>query len=101
LRAGYVFSGILLFLVGVGVVLYQVSESCEDNTLASAYKGYPWCVDILDHVNLTFIGLVALFAGVVILALGGPLHWVLEPSSEREDEVMDRTGDDASNPRLT
>jgi hypothetical protein len=55
----------------------------------------------LDHVNLTFIGVVALFAGVVILALGGPLHWLLEPSSEPEDGAMDRTGDNASNPRST
>jgi hypothetical protein len=100
LRAGYVFSGILLCLIGVGVVLYQVSESCEDNTLANAYRGYPWCTDILDHINLTFVGVVALFAGIVILALGGPLHWILEPSSEPENEALDRNGDKAGNQRL-
>ena len=69
-------------LIGVGIVYYQVSESCEDNTLAGAYKGYPWCTDILDHINLTFAGVVALAVGIVVLALGGPLHWILEPSSD-------------------
>lgn len=85
MRAGYVLSGILLCLVGVGIVLYQLSESCEDNALAGVYKGYPWCADILDHINLTFVGVVALFAGIVILGLSGPLHWILEPSSEPEN----------------
>ena len=87
LRVGYVFSGILLCLIGVGVVFYQLSESCEDSTLANAYKGYPWCTDILDHVNLTFVGVVALLAGIIILSLGGPLHWLFEPSQEPEDEA--------------
>lgn len=78
MRSGYVVGGIMLCLIGVGVVYYQVSEGCEDNTLAGAYKGYPWCTDVLDHINLTFTGVVALLAGVVVLALGGPLHWLLE-----------------------
>jgi len=85
LRTGYIISGILLCLVGVGIVLYQVSESCEDSTLAGVYKGYPWCTDILDHINVTFVGVVALFAGIVVLALAGPLHWILEPSPEPDD----------------
>jgi hypothetical protein len=82
LRGGYLVAGIILCLIGVGVVYYQVSESCEDNTLAGAYKGYPWCTDVLDHINLTFAGVVALLTGVAVLALGGPLHWILEPSSD-------------------
>lgn len=101
MRTGYLLAGILLCLIGVGVVLYQVSESCEDNTLANAYKGYPWCTDILDHVNLTFVGVVALFAGILILALGGPLHWLLESSSEAENGGQDRDNGNPSNPRLT
>jgi hypothetical protein len=71
----------MLCLIGVGIVYYQISESCEDNSLAGAYKGYPWCTDILDHINFTFAGVVALFVGIVVLALGGPLHWILERSS--------------------
>ena len=86
LRAGYVATGILLCLLGVGVVFYQISESCEDSTIAGTYKGYPWCTDILDHVNLTFVGVVAILVGVVVLSLGGPLHWILEKSSTAEDE---------------
>jgi uncharacterized membrane protein YiaA len=82
LRTGYLLSGILLCLVGVGVVLYQVSESCEDSALSNAYRGYPWCTDILDHINLTFIGVIALLAGIVVLGLGGPLHWILEPGEK-------------------
>jgi hypothetical protein len=72
----------MLCLIGVGIVFYQINESCEDSTLAGAYQGYPWCTDILDHVNLTFLGVVALLAGAVVMALGGPLHWLLEPSAE-------------------
>ena len=53
-------AGILLCLVGTGVVYYQISESCEDSTLAGAYKGYPWCTDVLDQINLTFLGVLAL-----------------------------------------
>ena len=75
-------AGVLLLLIGVGVVYYQISESCEDNTLAGAYKGYPWCTDIDDHLNITFVGVMALLLGAVALALGGPLHWILEPSSD-------------------
>jgi len=74
--------GIVLSLIGVGVVLYQLSESCEDSALEGAYQGYPWCTDILDHINLTFVGVIALLAGIIVLALGGPLHWILEPSKE-------------------
>jgi len=76
-------------LIGVGIVYYQVSESCEDSTLAGAYKGYPWCTDVLDHINLTFAGVVALFVGIIVLALGGPLHWVLEPSSNPDGLARD------------
>ena len=87
----------MLCLIGIGVVYYQVSESCEDNTLAGAYKGYPWCTDVLDHINLTFAGVAALLAGVVFLILGGPLHWILERSSEAVDgppnQAHERTKD--------
>ena len=62
------------------MVIYQMSESCEDSSLASSAHPYPWCSDVLDHINLTFAGILALFAGVVVLALGGALHWILEPS---------------------
>ena len=82
----------MLCLIGVGIVYYQVSESCEDNTLAGAYKGYPWCTDVLDHINLTFAGVAALLVGIVILALGGPLHWILEPSSDSESLASDQNG---------
>jgi hypothetical protein len=88
LKTDYLLSGILLCLIGAGVVFYQVSESCEDSTLANAYQGYPWCSDILDHINLTFLGVIALFVGILVLALGGPLHWVLEPGEKPPaDEV--------------
>jgi hypothetical protein len=79
-------------LIGVGIVYYQVSESCEDSTLAGAYKGYPWCTDILDHINLTFVGVVALLAGIIVLALGGPIHWVLEPSSDSDGYALNGNG---------
>ena len=82
----------MMCLIGLGIVYYQVSESCEDNTLASAYKGYPWCTDILDHINLTFAGVVALLAGIVVLALGGPLHWILEPSSDSGGTAPNQNG---------
>lgn len=82
MRREFVLSGVLLCLVGVGIVFYQVNESCEDSALANAYNGYPWCTDVLDHINLTFVGAGALFAGAIVILLGGPLHWMLEPSSE-------------------
>jgi hypothetical protein len=100
MRTVYLISGILVCLIGVGVVLYQVSESCEDSKLANAYRGYPWCTDVLDQINLTFVGVVALMIGVIILALGGPLHWVLEPSHEDESEALNRNGNNAIGPRL-
>ena len=100
MRRGYLLAGILLCLVGVGVVLYQVSESCEDSTLANAYRGYPWCTDVLDQINLTFVGVVVLMAGVVIVALGGPLHWILEPSPGPENETLKRNEAIAGDPRL-
>ena len=78
----------MLCLIGVGIVYYQVSESCEDNTLAGTYKGYPWCTDILDHINLTFAGIAMLLVGIVVLALGGPLHWLFKPSSEPDDPML-------------
>jgi len=82
IRKEFLVSGILLCLIGVGIVFYQINESCEDSTLANTYRGYPWCTDILDHINLTFAGVVVLLAGIVVFLLGGPLHWILEPSSE-------------------
>ncbi len=80
MRARFLVPGILLLLAGSGLIFYQFSESCEDSALASTYAGYPWCTDILDHVNFTFIGVMALIAGLVVLALGASLHWVLEPT---------------------
>ena len=100
MRRGYILAGILLCLIGVGVVLYQVSESCEDSTLANAYRGYPWCTDVLDQINLTFVGVVVLMAGVVIVALGGPLHWILDPSTGPENETLKRNETIAGDPRL-
>jgi uncharacterized membrane protein len=82
LRRGFVLAGILLCLIGVGIVFYQINESCEDSALANAYQGYPWCTDILDHINFTFVGVVVLLAGILVIILGGPLHWMLEPTSE-------------------
>ena len=87
MRSGFVVGGVILLLIGAGVVYYQISESCEDSTIANAYTGYPWCTDILDHINLTFVGVVALLVGAVVLALGGPLHWLLEPAAKNEAGV--------------
>ena len=84
--------GVVLCLLGVGVVFYQVSESCEDSALQATYQGYPWCTDVLDHINLTFVGVVALLVGALVLALGGPLHWLLEPSSEAKPAVVSSDG---------
>jgi hypothetical protein len=78
LRITYLVVGAVLCLVGVATVFYQFSESCEDSTLAGAYQGYPWCSDVLDHINLTFAGVIAVLAGVIVFVLGGPLHWVVE-----------------------
>ena len=85
MRTVFLVAGVVLLLLGAGVVLYQLSESCEDSALASANWAYPWCSDVLDHVNLTFVGVVLLFAGAVTLALGGSLHWMLEPSKEEPE----------------
>ncbi len=82
MRKGFLISGVVLILAGAGIVLYQLSESCEDSALASANHMYPWCSDILDHINFTFVGILVLFVGIVVLALGGSLHWMLEPSKE-------------------
>ena len=101
MRIGYLYAGILLCLVGVGTVFYQISESCEDSSLSGIYSGYPWCTDILDHINLTFVGVVALFAGVVVLALGGPLHWILEPSAQPDDGAPDSVGPDTAKPEAS
>lgn len=73
----FLVAGVFLCLIGAGVILYQLSESCEENPLAN--HTYPWCSDVLDHINFTFVGVLALFAGIVTLALGGSLHWILEP----------------------
>ena len=83
MRTVFLVAGAILCLVGAGVVLYQLSESCEDSALANANWLYPWCSDMLDHINLTFVGVLALFAGIVNLALGGTLHWILEPDEGR------------------
>jgi hypothetical protein len=85
MRTAFLVTGAVLCLMGAGVVLYQLSESCEDSALANANWMYPWCSDMLDHINLTFVGVLALFAGVVVLALGGSLHWILEPSKGEPD----------------
>ncbi len=80
LRTRFLWSGFLFCIVGGGIILYQISESCENTALANTFYGYPWCSDILEHINLTFVGVVALIAGAIILALGGALHWILEPT---------------------
>ncbi len=82
MRTAFLVAGIVLLLVGAGVLFYQLSESCEESTLPNAVGYFPWCTDVLDHINLTFVGVVGLFAGVVVLALGGSLHWILEPSED-------------------
>ncbi len=82
MRTAFLIAGIVLLLVGSGVLFYQLSESCEEGTLPSVTRTFPWCTDVLDHINLTFVGVVVLFAGVVVLALGGSLHWLLEPSKD-------------------
>ncbi len=82
MRATYAVAGAFLILIGAGVVFNQLSESCEETPLANSTHPYPWCTDVLDHINFTFVGVIALFAGVVLLALGGSLHWILEPSRE-------------------
>jgi len=79
MRTVFLVAGLVLCILGAVVILYEVSESCEDSALASQYRYYPWCSDVLDHVNYTFVGVLALFAGVIVLALGGTLHWLLEP----------------------
>lgn len=80
----------MLWIIGAGIVLYQVSESCEDSALAGGSKRYPWCTDVLDHINLTFARVVALLAGVVVLAHGGALHWILEPSTQLDDPASEQ-----------
>lgn len=84
MRTVFLVTGIVLVLLGAGVIVYQLSESCEDSSLASSNHLYPWCSDVLDHINLTFAGVVALFAGAVVLGLGGALHWLIEPSRAEE-----------------
>ena len=78
MRRAFLLAGVVLVLLGAVAILHQVSEACEDNELGAAYAGYPWCSDILDQMNWTFVGVMAAFAGVLVVALGGPLHWVLE-----------------------
>jgi uncharacterized membrane protein YidH (DUF202 family) len=85
LRSAFLVLGIALCLLGGGVILYQLSESCEDSAFAGASQFYPWCSDVLDHVNFTFVGVLVLFVGVVVLALGGSLHWMVEPSKGEEN----------------
>lgn len=80
MRATFLIAGAFLILIGAGVVFYQLSESCEDSPLASSAHPFPWCSNVLDHINFTFVGIIALFAGAVVLALGSALHWILEPS---------------------
>ena len=85
MRTAFLVTGLVLVLIGAGVVFYQISESCEESSLASGNHIYPWCSDVLDHINLTFAGVGALFAGVVVLALGTSLHWLLEPTKPEAD----------------
>jgi len=85
LRSTYLVAGVFLILIGAGVVFYQLSESCEDSPLASSMHPFPWCSDVLDHINFTFVGVIALFAGVLVLALGGSLHWILEPGKDETE----------------
>ncbi len=84
MRTTFLVAGIVLCLVGGGVLFYQLSESCEVSTLPSTSHMYPWCSDVLDHINLTFVGVLALFAGIVVLALGGSMHWILERNRDAE-----------------
>ncbi len=79
MRPAFLALGVVLCTLGVEVIFYQLSESCESNSVASSNLLYPWCTDVLDHINFTFVGIVALFAGVVVLALGSSLHWLVEP----------------------
>jgi len=79
-RSTFLIAGAFLILIGAGVVLYQLSESCEDSPVSNPMHAYPWCSDVLDHINFTFVGVLSLFAGIIVLALGGSLHWLLEPS---------------------
>jgi hypothetical protein len=81
MRTRFILAGLLFCFVGGGIVFYQISESCEDSALANVYAGYPWCSNILEHINLTFLGVLALIVGIIILVLGSSLHWILEPSA--------------------
>jgi uncharacterized membrane protein len=83
LKTAFLVVGIVLCLLGGAVVFFQLSESCEDSPLAGAYRSFPWCSDALDHINFTFLGLLALFAGIIVLALGSRLHWLLEPGDDQ------------------
>jgi hypothetical protein len=83
-RSAFIIAGAVLCLLGAGLIFYQLSESCEDSLTANHV--YPWCSDVLDHVNLTFGGVLILFGGVMVLALGGTLHWVLEKSRDGVDD---------------
>ncbi len=84
MRTAFLVSGIVLLLIGAGVLFYQLSESCEGSTFPGTSHVYPWCSDVLDHINTTFVGVLALFAGIVVLALGGSMHWILERSRDAE-----------------
>jgi hypothetical protein len=88
-RTGFLVAGVGLLVAGALVIFNQLSESCEE----SVQTIYPWCNDILDHVNLTFVGVLALFAGVVVLALGWKLHWILEPDGEEQAHADVGEGD--------
>ena len=94
MKTAFLVVGIVLLLLGGAVVFYQLSESCEDSPLASQYRSFPWCSDALDHINFTFLGLLALFAGIVVLALGSTLHWLLESSDQpAETAAMESSGE--------
>jgi hypothetical protein len=80
MRTRFLLSGLLFCLVGAGIILYQVSESCENSELASTYSGYPWCSDVMEHINLTFVGVMAVIVGIIILALGVSPLWNRKPS---------------------
>jgi hypothetical protein len=36
---------------------------------------------------------VGLLVGIVVLALGGPLHWLLEPSAKGDSAMQDQKGE--------
>lgn len=79
MRTSFLVAGLLLCFAGGAIIFYQLSETCEEGALAETYIKYPWCTDILTHTNFTFIGVLGVMAGIIILLLGTRLHWILGP----------------------